>query len=76
MKVNQFIKKFKIMDQKKDKPMMAQLREMDIDETLTFPIERMSSLKSMASTKSAEWDKDFTTSMDRKARTISITRIR
>lgn len=76
MKVKQFIKKFKIMEAKTDKPMMAQLREMEVDDELTFPIERMSSLKSMASTKSAEWDRDFTTSMNRKERTITITRIR
>ena len=38
------------MEAKTDKPMMAQLREMEVDDELTFPIERMSSLKSMAST--------------------------
>ena len=56
------------------KPILAQLREMEIGETLFFPAEKRGSVKAMCSEYGFEWNKTFRTSINRQERTISVTR--
>ncbi len=63
------------MDQKTDKPMMRQIRELGLNKELVFPVERMTSVKSTVSQVGVIENKVFTTSINRKERTIKVTRI-
>ena len=56
------------------KPILTQLREMEVGDILVFPAERMSVVKSSCSTFGFEWGKTFSTTINRKERTISVTR--
>lgn len=58
------------------KPMLQQLRELDIDHELEFPIERASSVKSCCSAFGLEWNKKFKTEVRRKERILKVKRIR
>lgn len=58
------------------KPMLQQLRELDIDQELEFPIERASSVKSCCSAFGLEWNKKFKTEVKRKERVLKVKRIR
>ena len=57
------------------KPILAQLREMEVGDILTFPAEKRGSVKAMCSEFGFEWNKVFRTSINRQARTISVTRV-
>lgn len=61
----------KIVNQK---PILTQLREMEVGDVLTFPAEKRGSVKAMCSEYGFEWNKVFSTSINRQARTISVTR--
>lgn len=62
--------------QEKEKPMLAVLRDLEIDESHTYPIERMSSLKTMCTNFGVQWDKQFSTKTNRQSRTITVTRVK
>lgn len=57
------------------KPMLQQLRELDVDEEIVFPIERASSVKSCCSAFGLEWNKVFKTRQNRAERTLTVKRI-
>lgn len=61
----------KIVNQK---PILTQLREMEVGDVLTFPAEKRGSVKAMCSEYGFEWNKTFHTSINRQERTISVTR--
>lgn len=56
--------------------MLQQLRELDVDHELEFPIERASSVKSCCSAFGLEWNKKFKTEVRRKERILKVKRIR
>ena len=57
-----------------EKPMLAVLRDLEVGKSHTYPIERMSSLKTMCTNFGAQWDKTFSTKTDREKRMITVTR--
>lgn len=57
-----------------DRPILTALRELEIGESVTYPAERSSYLKSACSQFGFEWGKKFTTSNNRENRTITATR--
>lgn len=57
-------------------PMLQQLRELEVDHELEFPIERASSVKSCCSAFGLEWNKKFKTEVRRKERILKVKRIR
>ena len=56
--------------------MLQQLRELEVDHELEFPIERASSVKSCCSAFGLEWNKKFKTEVQRKRRILKVKRIR
>ena len=58
-----------------DRPILTALRELEIGDSVTYPAERSSYLKSACSQFGFEWGKKFTTSSNREDRTITATRI-
>ena len=58
-----------------EKPILAALRELEIGESVTYPAERSSYLKSACSQFGFEWGKRFATSNNRDARTVTATRM-
>ena len=63
------------MDQKTDtKPVLQVLSELEVGESVTYPVSRMNSIKSMCSTFGLQWDKVFATSINREERTLTVTR--
>lgn len=57
------------------KSVLSQLREMEIDAELTFPLYKRSSVKSTVSTFAPEWGKKFRVRSNNTARTFTVTRI-
>ncbi len=58
-----------------DKPVLTALRELEIGQSVTYPAERSSYVKSACSQFGFEWGKKFTTANNREERTITVTRI-
>ena len=58
-----------------EKPILTALRELEVGESCTYPAERTSYLKSACTTFGFEWGKKFTTTTDRKERTVTATRV-
>lgn len=58
-----------------EKPLLAQLRELEVGQELTVPISRRSSLKTMVSTFGPEWDRKYKTVSLTKERKFKVTRI-
>lgn len=58
-----------------EKPVLAQLRDMEIGDELVFPIERRSSVKSTMSTFAVQWMKKFTGRSDTENRLFIVTRV-
>lgn len=56
------------------KPVLAILREMAVGESQAFPLARRAYVSAVASRFGVEWSKTFTTSTDRQAKTVTITR--
>lgn len=56
------------------KPILAQLREMEVGDVLVFPAEKRGSVKAMCSEFGFQWNKTFSTAINRQQRTISVTR--
>jgi len=63
------------MEEKTEKPVLAQLREMEIDQELTFPLEKRSSIQSTMSKFAVEWNKVFKGSSDKESRLFHVKRI-
>ncbi len=57
-----------------DKPILTALRELEVGDFVTYPIERTSYLRSACVTFGLEWGKKFKTSINREDRTITATR--
>ena len=62
------------MNKDTKKPILAQLREMAVGDILSFPAEKRGSVKAMCSEFGFQWNKTFSTSINRQERTISVTR--
>lgn len=58
------------------KSMLSTLRELGLNEAVTFPVERMSSVKTICTNFGLQWGKQFSTKTNREARTITVTRVR
>jgi len=77
LKVNKIIQQTKEMDAiSTEKPLLAQLRELEVGQELTVPISRRSSLKTMVSTFGPEWDRKYKTESKTAARTFTVRRTR
>lgn len=59
-----------------EKPMLQQLRELEVGENLIFPAEKRGTIRSMCTMFGFEWNKTFSSKINRKDRTITVTRIR
>ncbi len=62
------------MEKVNTKPILTALREMEIGESVIYPIERTSYVRSACVTFGLEWGKKFKTSTNRVDRTITVTR--
>lgn len=62
------------MEQTTDKPVLTALRALEVGESVTYPISRNSYVKSCCTNFGLEWDKRFTTKVNREARTVTATR--
>lgn len=60
----------------KQKSVRLQLRDMKVGDVLSFPLEKVTSIRSACSAYGLEWDKGFVTMSDRDTRTLSVTRVR
>lgn len=59
-----------------DKPILTALRELEVGQSVTYPAERSSYLKSACSTFGFEWGVKFSTSINREERTITAVRVK
>ena len=57
------------------KPVLAQLREMEVGDELIFPVEKRSSVKTTMSTFALQWNKIFSGRTDRENRKFIVTRV-
>lgn len=57
-----------------EKPTLTTLGEMEVGDRLWFPASRLGSLKTMCSSFGFQWNKTFTTSIDRSTRGFYVTR--
>ncbi len=57
------------------RPVLTALRELEIGESVTYPAERTSYLRSACTQFGFEWGKKFTTTTNREENTITATRI-
>ena len=55
--------------------LLGQLRTLSVGEELTVPVSRSSYLKTICVSFGLQWGKKFTTSVNRKERTITATRV-
>lgn len=62
------------MEKTTDKPILTALRELEVGESVTYPAERTSYLRSVCVSFGLEWGKKFTTKTNREERTVSATR--
>jgi hypothetical protein len=58
-----------------EKPVRQMLKDLEVGGVFHLPIEHYTSAKVMASTYGPMWRKVFSTHLDRKTRTFSVTRI-
>lgn len=57
------------------KSLLGEVQKLNVGETLTVPVERLSYLKQICTTFGLQWDRKYTTSINREARTITATRL-
>jgi len=57
-----------------EKPILTALRELEIGKSVTYPMNRASYLRSVCVSFGLEWEKKFTTKIDRETKTITATR--
>lgn len=58
-----------------EKSVLQALRELEIGESVTYPVKRISYLRSVCVSFGLEWGKKFATKINRAERTVSATRI-
>lgn len=61
-------------DKMTDRPFLATIRQMELGDSVTYPIERASYVRSACVSFGAEWGKKFATKTNRAERTITVTR--
>lgn len=57
-------------------PITPTLRVMKIGEEFTYPIQMMTSVRTVCTTYGLQWGKTFKTRIDREAKTITVTRVK
>ena len=57
------------------KTIIQSLRDLDIGGFVSFPIDKVTSVRSLASLISLQLDRKYTTSSDRKTKTINVKRV-
>ena len=57
------------------KPILTVLRELEIGESVTYPVERTSYLRSVSVSRGLEWGRKYKTSTNREKQTITVTRV-
>ena len=60
---------------KKQRPVMAVLKKLQPNQTATYPIRRLTVVKSTASMLGTQFDVRFTTKVNRDSQTITVTRL-
>lgn len=58
-----------------DRPVLTALREMEIGETLVYPISRTSYIRTACVSFGLEWGKKFKTTTSRENRTVTVLRV-
>lgn len=66
----------KIEENQQKKSLLGQLRNLAVGESMTVPVSRSSYLRMISTTYGLQWNKAFSTSTNREARTITATRTR
>lgn len=62
------------MEQIKTKSARQELKDMEVNEIIEFPIQRMCSVRSACSAYGLEWGRRFSTAVDREKSVIAVTR--
>ncbi|MDE6340000.1 MAG: hypothetical protein K2K97_09475 [Muribaculaceae bacterium] len=62
------------MEKISERPVLTALRELEVGESVTFPIKRNSYVKSCCTNFGLEWDKKFKTAVNREEKTVTATR--
>lgn len=62
------------MEKTIDKPILTTLRELEVGESVSYPISRTSYIRSVCANFGLEWDKKFKTSINREEKTVTATR--
>lgn len=57
-----------------DKPVLTALRELEVGESVTYPIRRSSYVRSCCTNFGMEWEKKFSTKVSREEKTVTATR--
>jgi hypothetical protein len=57
------------------KPILAQLRDLLVGETVAYPVDRLSTVRTMCSSYGLQWNKKFQTRVSRDTGTIVVTRL-
>lgn len=57
------------------KSLLGEVQKLDVGETLTVSVDRLSYLKQICTTFGLQWGRRFSTSVNREARTITATRL-
>lgn len=65
-----------LAENKQEKSLLGQLRNLAVGEHLTVPASRMAYVRSCCVSFGMQWDREFRTSVNREARTITATRTR
>lgn len=63
------------MSEKQVKPFLAQLRELEVGDSIEQPLNKRAYIASACTRFGLDWDKTFTTSTNRENRTVIVTRI-
>ncbi|MEG2157545.1 MAG: hypothetical protein RRY07_07145 [Bacteroidaceae bacterium] len=62
------------MQKNRSKSVVGLLRDLEVGDELTFPVERLRTIKVSCSQQGLIWDRVFTTSTNREDRTIKVSR--
>lgn len=63
-------------ENQKKKSLLSQVRELNVGEKVVVPISRASYLRALCVTFGPQWDKKFTTNLNREAKIITATRLK
>ena len=62
------------MEKTTDKPILTALRELEVGQSVTYPVIRTSYLRSVCVNFGLQWGKKFKTTTNREERTVTATR--